>query len=129
YQRSKIQDESLYYEAKKHDGTLPLIGVNTFLPEKPEHEAKTTIELIRSTEAEKQAQVTSVERFRHDRNAVSPAAGADPAKIGGALVDLQRRAVAHQNVFQGLMEAVKYHSLGQISHALYAVGGEYRRSM
>jgi methylmalonyl-CoA mutase len=128
YQRSKIQEESLHYEAKKHDGTLPIIGVNTFLPELRAGEPAAAPELVRSTEEERQAQVDNVERFRRIRNAAcpSPWPGADR---GAALADLQQHAKAHDNVFTSLMEATKYHSLGQITHALYAVGGEYRRSM
>jgi len=117
YQRGKIQDESMYYEHKKHDGSLPLIGVNTFLPKNPE--LNTTIELIRSTEAEKQAQINNVAAFQANRNAFAP----------NGLKPLQHTARERGNLFAGLMEAVKTHSLGQISHALYDVGGEYRRNM
>jgi isobutyryl-CoA mutase len=117
YQRGKIQEESMYYEHKKHDGSLPLIGVNTFLPKNPE--VGTTIELIRSTEAEKQAQIANLKAFQANRNGF--------AKNG--LQDLQQIARDRGNLFAGLMQAVKTHSLGQISHALYEVGGEYRRNM
>ncbi len=117
YQRGKIQEESMYYEHKKHDGSLPLIGVNTFLPKNPE--LNTTIELIRSTEAEKRAQIDNVALFQAARNGFATA----------GLKYLQQIARERGNLFEGLMEAVKTHSLGQISHALYEVGGEYRRNM
>ncbi len=119
YQRGKIQDESMYYEQKKHDGSLPLIGVNTFLPKEHAGEIATEIELIRSTEEEKGAQIANVKRFGEARNALA----ADSLKV------LQTTARDRRNVFEQLIEAVKYNSLGQISHALYDVGGEYRRNM
>jgi methylmalonyl-CoA mutase len=119
YQRGKIQEESLYYEQKKHDGSLPIIGVNTFLPKEHAGDITTKIELIRSTEEEKRQQIANVEAFRANRNALS----------ADSLATLQRTARERKNVFAQLMEAVKYNSLGQISHALYEVGGEYRRNM
>ncbi len=119
YQRGKIQDESMYYEHKKHDGSLPLIGVNTFLPKDHAGEIATEIELIRSTEEEKGAQIANVKRYGEARNALA----ADSLKT------LQTTARERRNVFEQLIEAVKYNSLGQISHALYEVGGEYRRNM
>jgi isobutyryl-CoA mutase len=119
YQRGKIQEESLYYETKKHDGTLPIIGVNTFLSDSDASDEHKGAELIRSTEAEKQNQVTSVRAFQ--------ARNADRAPA--ALQRLQRVAASGGNVFAELMEAVKVCSLGQISHALYEVGGQYRRNM
>jgi methylmalonyl-CoA mutase len=119
YQRGKIQEESLYYEQQKHDGTLPLIGVNTFLPKEHAGETATTIELARSTEAEKQQQIANVRAFQRSRNPGAPE----------ALGRLQQVARARGNLFAELMEAVQSHSLGQISHALYEVGGEYRRNM
>ena len=119
YQRGKIQDESLYYEHKKFDGSLPLIGVNTFLPKDHGGEITTTIELIRSTTDEKQQQIDNVSAFQAARNARAP----------DSLKSLQNVARARQNVFEELLETVKYNSLGQISHALYDVGGEYRRNM
>ena len=119
YQRSKIQEESMYYEMKKHDGSLPLIGVNTFLSERDGMEEAATAELARSTEEEKQAQVAAVKNFQK-RNA-------DRAPV--ALEALQAAAASGGNVFAELMETVKVCSLGQISHALYRVGGQYRRSM
>ena len=128
YQRGKIQEESLYYEQKKHDGSLPLVGVNTFLPREHAGDIVTKIELIRSTEAEKRQQIDNVQRYRAARNlvgAVVPAAIPPPA----SLTQLQQIARDRKNIFASLMEAVKFNSLGQISHALYEVGGEYRRNM
>ncbi|EIL94367.1 methylmalonyl-CoA mutase family protein [Rhodanobacter spathiphylli] len=119
YQRGKIQDESMYYEHKKHDGSLPLIGVNTFLPKDHAGEIATEIELIRSTEEEKGAQIANVRLYGEARNALA----------GNSLKVLQATARERRNVFEELIEAVKYNSLGQISHALYEVGGEYRRNM
>ena len=141
YQRGKIQEESLYYEHKKHDGSLPLIGVNTFLPKDGGGEVATEIELIRSTEEEKGQQIENVRAYQGNRNALAPAGetsrehGTDvddadtAAHDGHGLRYLQDTARNRQNVFAALMEAVKTHSLGQISHALYDVGGEYRRNM
>ncbi|WP_267223221.1 methylmalonyl-CoA mutase family protein [Dyella silvae] len=119
YQRGKIQEESMYYEQKKHDGSLPLIGVNTFLPKDHGGEIATEIELIRSTEGEKGQQIDNVQAFGKMRNSLAP----ESLKV------LQNTARDRKNVFEQLMEAVKYNSLGQISHALYEVGGEYRRNM
>ncbi|WP_199096293.1 methylmalonyl-CoA mutase family protein [Dyella sp. ASV21] len=119
YQRGKIQEESMYYEQKKHDGSLPLIGVNTFLPKDHGGEIATEIELIRSTESEKAQQIDNVLAFGQARNGLAP----ESLKV------LQNTARERRNVFEQLMEAVKYNSLGQISHALYDVGGEYRRNM
>jgi len=119
YQRGKIQEESMYYESKKHDGSLPIIGVNTFLPNKGEEEETPEIELIRSSASEKDDQIQNLRRFQNARNPLGPE----------ALENLRDRARRRANTFEALMEAVKYHSLGQISHALYEVGGEYRRNM
>ena len=119
YQRGKIQEESLYYEQKKHDGSLPLIGVNTFLPKSHGGEVATTIELIRSTEEEKGQQIANVDRYRGARN----------LRREDSLKSLQTVAKARGNVFEELLETVKFNSLGQISHALYDVGGQYRRNM
>ena len=118
YQRSKIQDESLYYEGKKLSGELPIVGVNTFLPHDESAMVKETA-LIRSSEEEKQSQIDNVaalhERFAGERDAALQRLK-DVAKSGG-------------NVFAELMEAVKTCSLGSISQALFDVGGAYRRSM
>ena len=118
YQRGKIQEESLYYEQLKHSGDLPIVGVNTFLSD----EGSPTIipkEVIRATEVEKERQITAVralqERF--------------PEKAARALEDLRDTAVRQENLFESLMEAVKYCSLGQITQAMYEVGGQYRRNM
>jgi methylmalonyl-CoA mutase len=119
YQRGKIQEESLYYETKKHDGSLPLIGVNTFLSGHDESEAHANVALIRSTEAEKQDQVSAVRAFQQ-RHA---------AEASAALARLQQVAAGGGNVFAELMETVKVCSLGQISRALYQVGGQYRRNV
>ncbi|HET9075041.1 MAG TPA: methylmalonyl-CoA mutase family protein [Solirubrobacteraceae bacterium] len=119
YQRSKIQEESLLYERLKHSGELPLIGVNTFLPEDGHGEQIDTLELMRSDDTEKRAQIDNVAAFQ--------ARAAD--RSTAALTRLQEVARARGNVFAELMETVKVASLGQISDALYAVGGEYRRNM
>ncbi|WP_242103521.1 methylmalonyl-CoA mutase family protein [Lysobacter sp. M2-1] len=142
YQRGKIQEESLYYEHKKHDGSLPLVGVNTFLPKQHAGEIATEIELIRSTEEEKGQQIANVLAWQQSRNVLAPegetehahvveddAAAATEPHDGHGLGYLQKAARDRKNVFAALMEAVKTHSLGQISHALYDVGGEYRRNM
>jgi isobutyryl-CoA mutase len=118
YQRSKIQEESLYYESKKHDGSLPLVGVNTFLP--PDgHGEVGAIELMRSSEAEKNQQVNNVGAFRNTH----------AKEAAPRLKSLQQVARERKNTFEALMEAAKVCSLGSISHALYDVGGEYRRNM
>jgi len=118
YQRGKIQEESLYYERLKHDGTLPLIGVNTFLPKEDGHDIA-EMELMRSTDAEKNDQIAAVRAFQQ--------LGADRAP--DQLAALQDVARNRDNVFAALLDAVKVASLGQISAALYEVGGEYRRNM
>ena len=119
YQRGKIQEESLYYESKKHDGSYPLIGVNTYLPKAGQEEQVEQLELIRSTEQEKQAQIESVRSFQ--------ALHSDDSKA--AIDSLQQVARARGNVFAELMQTVKSNSLGEVSAALYDVGGEYRRNM
>ena len=141
YQRGKIQEESLYYEHKKHDGSLPLVGVNTFLPREHAGEVTTEIELIRSTEEEKGQQIANVLGWQRSRNAFAPAGETGHGHVveprdeaselhdGHGLAYLQDTARDRRNVFEALIEAVKTHSLGQISHALYDVGGEYRRNM
>jgi methylmalonyl-CoA mutase len=119
YQRSRIQEESLYYESRKHDGSLPLIGVNTFLAKEDVSGELHGAELIRSTEDEKRDQVSGVRAFQSQHAAQGEA----------ALRQLQQVAASRGNVFAELMESVKVCSLGQISHALYEVGGQYRRNM
>ena len=118
YQRSKIQEESMYYEMKKHTGELPLIGVNTFLSSK----GSPTIlpqEVIRSTEEEKQLQIENLKSL-HERN---------KAEAQNHLQKLQQAALHNENLFDVLIETVKYCSLGQITNALFDVGGQYRRNM
>jgi len=117
YQRSKIQEESLYYEQKKHDGSYPIIGVNTF--RNPQGDLPQHVELARSTEEEKQSQIRRLREFQA-RHA---------AAAGPMLERLKQTAIANGNVFAVLMDAVRVCSLGQISAALYEVGGQYRRSM
>jgi methylmalonyl-CoA mutase len=141
YQRGKIQEESMYYEHKKHDGSLPLVGVNMFLPKEHAGEIATEIELIRSTPEEKGQQIANVKGWQDSRNGLAPVgetahghmvedeSGASETHDGHGLGYLQQTARDRKNVFEALMEAVKTNSLGQISHALYDVGGEYRRNM
>ncbi|MFQ6022309.1 MAG: fused isobutyryl-CoA mutase/GTPase IcmF [Acidiferrobacterales bacterium] len=117
YQRGKIQDESLYYESRKHDGSLPIIGVNTFLNPNPPEDV--TVELARSTEKEKQSQIRRVQEF-HVRH---------QGEAEGALKRLQQAVIKNENVFAVLMDAVRYCSLGQITQCLFEVGGQYRRNM
>ena len=118
YQRSKIQEESLHYEHKKHDGSYPIIGVNTFLnPHGVGMIAE--VELARSTEQEKQSQLQRLADFQQRHR--------DHAALW--LQRLQQSVIDNRNVFSVMMDAVRYCSLGQISQALYAVGGQYRRNM
>ncbi len=119
YQRGKIQEESLYYETRKHDGSLPIIGVNTFLSKHDAAAEHAAVALIRSTEDEKQQQVTGVQSFQ--------ARGA--AQRAAALERLRSTAAGNGNTFGDLMIAARCASLGQISRALYEVGGQYRRNM
>ena len=118
YQRGKIQEESMLYEHKKHDGSLPIIGVNTFRNPKSTGTVQ-QIELARSTEDEKQSQLTRLAEFQQRHAAEAP-------KL---LADLQQAVIRDENVFARLMDAVRACSLGQISEALFAVGGQYRRNM
>ncbi|MBC3916904.1 cobalamin B12-binding domain-containing protein [Undibacterium sp. CY18W] len=118
YQRGKIQEESMHYEHLKHDGTLPIVGVNTFRNPKA-NDTPQKIELARSTEEEKQSQLQRLADF-HGRHAdVAP-------KV---LAALQQAAINNENVFDRLMEAARVCSLGQITTALFEVGGQYRRNM
>jgi methylmalonyl-CoA mutase len=122
YQRGKIQEESLYYEHKKHDGSYELVGVNTFRNpslEKSGDSAPQKLELIRSTEEEKQSQLKRLREFQR-RNA---------SQSAQMLQRLQQAVMQDENVFAVLMDAVRVCSLGQITHALFEVGGQYRRSM
>ena len=118
YQRGKIQEESLYYEHQKHDGSYPIIGVNTF--RNPHGDAvPQKLELIRSTEDEKQSQLKRLREF-HDKN---------KSQSSEMLERLRQAVIRDENVFAVLMDAVRVCSLGQITHALFEVGGQYRRSM
>jgi isobutyryl-CoA mutase len=120
YQRGKIQDESMYYEMKKHTGELPIIGVNTYLnPHPPSEEDVDNMELARATKEEKELQIANLRDFQ-ERNA---------GKSEEALNSLKQAAVSGGNIFAELMETVQYASLGQITRALYEVGGQYRRNM
>lgn len=118
YQRSKIQEESLYYETLKHNGDFPIIGVNTFLSSKgsPTIEPK---EVIRASEEEKQYQISMLNEL-HKMHA---------DKVPGLISELQQAAVQNKNMFEQLMEVCKYASLGQITKSLFEVGGQYRRNM
>ena len=118
YQRGKIQDESLYYEHKKHDGSYPIIGVNTFRNPHADG-ASETIELARSSEAEKQSQLNRLGQFQKAHAAGTPA----------VLERLRRTVIENGNTFDVLMDAVRSCSLGQITRTLYEVGGRYRRNM
>ena len=118
YQRSKIQEESLHYETLKHTGELPIIGVNTFLSK----DGSPTIipqEVIRSTNEEKEAQIKTRDNLHK----------AFHTQAQSKLSTLQQAAVKNQNIFIELMESAKFSTLGQITHALYEVGGQYRRNM
>jgi methylmalonyl-CoA mutase len=118
YQRSKIQEESLYYETLKHTGEFPIIGVNTFLSSKG---SPTVIpdEVIRATTEEKEQQISNLQAI-HSLNADDSAT---------RLEELRQKALDNENVFEALMEITKTASLGQITNALFSVGGKYRRSM
>jgi len=118
YQRSKIQEESLYYETLKHTGEFPIIGVNTFLSSK----GSPTIlpqEVIRATEKEKQYQITVVENLNKGNN----------KKVTEQVELLKQKSINNENIFEQLMEACKVCSIGQITDALFEVGGQYRRNM
>ena len=120
YQRGKIQEESMYYETLKHSGKLPIIGVNTYLnPDPPSEEELDNIELARATTEEKETQIRNLQGFqaKHSNEAEE------------ALKRLKKIAISGGNIFAELMETTKTASLGQITHALYEVGGQYRRNM
>jgi methylmalonyl-CoA mutase len=118
YQRGKIQEESLFYEMKKHNGDLPIIGVNTFINPNPQ-ETEEEVQLTRATKEEKEQQIRNLRDFqkRHEDETEK------------ALRRLKKTALSGGNVFAELMETVKHASLGQITNALYEVGGKYRRNM
>jgi methylmalonyl-CoA mutase len=118
YQRSKIQEESMHYETLKHTGEYPIIGVNTF--RNPKGDAvPASLELARSTDEEKQSQLARLAEF-HARHA---------SEAPAMLKRLQQAVIDNRNVFEVLMDAVRVCSLGQITNALFEVGGQYRRSM
>jgi methylmalonyl-CoA mutase len=120
YQRGKIQDESLYYETKKHSGELPIIGVNTYLnPNPPKEEEIDNIQVARASKEEKETQIKNLMKFK-ERN---------QDKVEDALRKLKQVALSGGNIFEELMETVKVASLGQITNALYEVGGQYRRNI
>jgi methylmalonyl-CoA mutase len=120
YQRSKIQEESIYYEQLKHTGKLPIIGVNTFRdPDATIEELAESVELARATEQEKESQLRRLEEFKKRHAKKAPA----------ALEKLQQVALSGENIFAELMDTVKVCSLGQITQALFEVGGQYRRNM
>ncbi|EIT87480.1 hypothetical protein A374_00090 [Fictibacillus macauensis ZFHKF-1] len=119
YQRGKIQEESMFYEMKKHSGELPIIGVNTYMNPNPSSDEEFNMELARATQEEKQQQITHLEDFKSEHAAVA----------ASALKKLQATALNGGNIFEELMETVKVASLGQITGALYEVGGKYRRNM
>ncbi|WNB92275.1 fused isobutyryl-CoA mutase/GTPase IcmF [Bacillus sp. NEB1478] len=119
YQRGKIQEESMYYEMKKHDGSLPIIGVNTYLnPNQPSDE-EFNMELARATKEEKEQQITNLNAFQNSNK----------DQTAEAIQRLKTVALNGGNIFEELMETVKFASLGQITGALYEVGGKYRRNM
>jgi methylmalonyl-CoA mutase len=118
YQRSKIQEESMHYEMLKHTGEYPIVGVNTF--RNPHGDPKAdTLELARSTDDEKQSQLKRLADFQARQVGETPA----------MLARLKQAVIANGNVFEVLMDAVRVCSLGQITNALFEVGGQYRRSM
>jgi methylmalonyl-CoA mutase len=121
YQRNKIQDESLYYEQKKHTGELPIIGVNTFINPDTEQaeEATCKVDLIRATEEEKQSQLKRLREFKELHKNEAPE----------ALARLKGVARSEKNIFGELMNTIRVCSLGQITQALYEVGGQYRRNI
>jgi methylmalonyl-CoA mutase len=119
YQRGRIQDESMLYEQRKHDGSLPLIGVNTFLPAKGQEDGVVEIELARATEQEKRSQVDRTRAFADAHREDSQA----------ALARLKQAAASGENVFAVLMDAARVCTLGQITEAFFEVGGQYRRNI
>jgi isobutyryl-CoA mutase len=118
YQRGRIQDESMQYEHRKHDGSYPIVGVNTFIGAHG-HEAPPPLELARSTQSEKESQLARLAAFQARHRDEAPA----------MLARLQQAVIDDENVFAVLMDAVRVCSLGQITHALFEVGGQYRRTM
>jgi methylmalonyl-CoA mutase len=120
YQRNRIQEESIYYETLKHTGEYPIVGVNTFRdPDVDPEEMSSCVELARASEEEKESQLSRLEDFKKRNMDKAPE----------ALKKLQRAALSGENIFEELMNTVKICSLGQITQALYDVGGKYRRNM
>ena len=118
YQRSKIQEESMHYEMLKHTGEFPIIGVNTFLNSKGSPTI-IPLEVIRATQEEKEYQIKMLKQLIANHS----------AKSKKELEKLQQTAIQNQNIFEHMMEAAKTCSLGQITHSLFEVGGQYRRNM
>ena len=120
YQRGRIQDESMFYEHKKHDGSLPIVGVNTYLnPNGEDNNGEFSLALARSTDEEKQSQIQRLRAFHRRHESASEL----------AIQRLKQAAINNDNVFEVLMDAVQSCSLGQITHAFFEVGGQYRRNM
>jgi methylmalonyl-CoA mutase len=120
YQRGRIQDESMFYEHKKHDGSLPIVGVNTYLnPNGEDNSGEFSLALARSTDEEKQSQIQRLRAFHRRHESASEL----------AIQRLKQAAINNDNVFEVLMDAVQHCSLGQITHAFFEVGGQYRRNM
>jgi methylmalonyl-CoA mutase len=117
YQRGRIQDESMLYEQGKHDGTIPIIGVNTFI--NPGGEPDHVVELRRASEAEKQSQLDRVTTFRSKHQAEATA----------AIARLKEAATSGENIFGVLMDAARVCTLGQVTEAFFEVGGQYRRNV
>jgi methylmalonyl-CoA mutase len=120
YQRSKIQEESLYYERKKHDGSLPIVGVNTFVNPHANYEKDAdAVELRRASTEEKNRCISNLRAFQ----------SAESTETTRAIANLKEAALSGKNIFRALMDTANHASLGQITHALYEVGGQYRRNM
>jgi methylmalonyl-CoA mutase len=119
YQRSKIQEESMHYETLKHSGELPVVGVNTYINPNGDDVVSSPDQLMRSSDDEKHSQLVNLEAFE----------ARFAAERGAAIEDLKETASRAENVFDALLEATKVCSLGEISEALFEVGGRYRRAM
>jgi methylmalonyl-CoA mutase len=119
YQRGRIQDESMLYEQRKHDGSLPIIGVNTFRRPQAGDGTPDHIELARATESEKESQLTRVRDFQDTHRSEADA----------ALARLKETAISGENVFAVLMDAARVCSLQQVTEAFFEVGGQYRRNV
>lgn len=118
YQRGKIQEESLYYETLKHTGEFPIIGVNTFL-NKNGSPTLIPAEVIRATVEEKEYQIAMLDALNTSKSTL----------VEKSLTAIQEAAIQNENIFEVLMDASKHCSLGQITNALFSVGGQYRRNM